>query len=405
MKSLILGFGKSGRSAALFLLTKGYSVTVIDKKEIDKKDFFLKKAVFLKENAKIDFSQFKFLIISSGISKKHPIVIKAKKAKIIVLDEVELAFLYIKKNICIGITGSNGKTTVTSLIEFVLNQNNVKAIALGNIGRSVTSYLLKKNEREVLIIELSSFQLSKIKKKILDIAVILNVSEDHIDWHGSLREYVKAKFNIQRCLKKNKKLFISSDVRRRYFKYLKNDFEIFDDKESNQNLAAAYYVCKEFGIKKEDFLKSFNEFKADENRIEFVSIIKGIYFYNDSKSTNAESTIYAVGKLKRNIILIAGGIDKNISYKKWRKIFKYKVKYIFLIGKCAKKMEEELKNFKPEVVIFLKEAVNKAFEIAQKGDKILLSPGCASFDQFDDYIHRGKEFKRLVNILEKREGV
>ncbi|KPK33021.1 MAG: hypothetical protein AMS24_02430 [Chlamydiae bacterium SM23_39] len=406
MKSLILGFGTSGWSAALFLLKKGYEVWVIDKdKKKDKKNFFLKKIIFLNEDEEIDFSQFKFLVISSGISKKHPIVIKAKREKVLVLDEVELAFLYIRKNICIGITGSNGKTTVTSLIEFVLNQNNIKAVALGNIGKSVTSYLLEKNKKEVLIIELSSFQLSKIRKKILDIAVILNISEDHIDWHGSLKEYVESKFNIQNCLKKNKKLFISHDIKKRYFKYLNRKFKVFDYNKNNQNVEAAYHVCKELGIKKKNFLKAFDKFKSGDHRIELVNKISGILFYNDSKSTNAASTIYAVEKLKKNIILIVGGVDKNICYKKWKKIFKGKVKYIFLIGRCAKKMEKELKIFNPEVTIFLKKAVNKAFKIAERGDKILLSPGFASFDQFDDYIHRGKEFKRLVNIIEKRENV
>jgi UDP-N-acetylmuramoylalanine--D-glutamate ligase len=406
-KVIILGFGVSGRAASLFLLKRGYEVFVVDRnvKKINKEEFLKKNIHFFDEDEKFDFSKFSFLVLSSGIKNSHPIVEEAKKKGLLVLGEMDIGFLSLKGvKKCIGITGTNGKTTVVSLIEFVLNENGIKAVSVGNIGKSLCEYVLEEKEGEVLIVEVSSFQLSALNLKVFDMAVILNITLDHLDWHLSFEDYVKSKLNIQNCLK-GKKLFVSKAVFKSFNKYLKKDFlKIFDwENFLEQNLLAAFFVVKEFSITFSNFMKCVKKFKKLKYRMEFLTEIREISFYNDSKSTNAYSTIYAVKILKDNVILIAGGADKGLFFEEWKKVFKGKVKSIFLIGSCAKRMEKSLFGFDVEVVNTLQKAVEGAYKKAGKGDKILLSPGCSSFDQFDDYKHRGNEFKKYVSLIEKRE--
>ena len=217
MKAIVLGYGKSGKSASDLLLKKGYEVIAVDKKKVfdDTSDRFL--SVFQEDEIKDISRDVDFIVLSSGIKCSHRICKLAKKKKIPIISEIDLAFRYIK-NRCVGITGTNGKTFVVSLIEFVLNKNNIKAKAVGNIGKSLSSYALEFfDENDILIMELSSFQLDFLKSKILDIALIINICEDHIDWHGSMENYIKAKFNISKCLKnkKNKNCFfyISKEIK------------------------------------------------------------------------------------------------------------------------------------------------------------------------------------------------
>lgn len=409
MKAIVIGYSVSGKTAALFLLKQGFEVIVLDR---DKTKFSDEKNIaFFSDDVALDFKDVDMLVLSSGIKPTHPACTAARKNKVKIISEADLAFKYLK-NKAIGITGTNGKTTVVSIIERVLNQNNIKAKALGNIGKSLTSYLLEKNEDEVLVVELSSFQLKNLKAKAFDAAVITNITPDHLDWHLTFDDYMQSKLNMQNCLKKGKKLFVSKELAQEFGKYLKRDFVIFDECElsevpsdERQNAQAAFCVLKEFGIDKEAFLKSFRTFQKPHHRIELVATVNEISFYNDSKATNPFSVIHAVNNLSGPIILIAGGYDKGLSYESWQSALRKKVKSIFLIGNCAKRMKEELKDFKAEIVDNLEIAAKEAFKIAKKGDKILLSPGCSSFDQFKNYEHRGDEFKRIVSFIEKGEKV
>lgn len=431
MKAIVLGFGKSGKAAAELLLMKGYEVSVIDRdaKTFENCSFKTKKLSFFlesdfielseKEKSRLfDYSFIEFLIISSGINAEHKVCSIAKENNIPIISEADLAFRYIK-NKTLAVTGTNGKTTTTMLVEFVLNQNNIKAVSLGNIGTSLSSYVIdrmKKKEEdlnEVLVVELSSFQIENMNGKYFEAAAVINITPDHLIWHGSLENYIRAKLKVKDCLKSPKNnFFISKQIRDEFFSYLKGDFEVFDEKDpfsdiedmqGDENLCAAFALLKKFGLDKKIFVDSYRKFKKPVHRIELVAKKDDIIFYNDSKSTNIYSTIYAVKNLKGPIILIAGGEEKKLDFRPWIDVFRGKVKYIYLIGRCAKRIKEELSMFDSEIVFTLDKAVEQAYKMAKKGDKILLSPGCSSYDQFRNFEHRGEEFKCLVRSIVREE--
>ena len=401
-KYLILGLGLSGRSAAFFLLSQNEKVIAIDNNLVE--DDEIKK---LKENKNItifnknifcDFSYIKKVVVSPGINPNHEILIKAKKNNIEIISEIELGSQFLK-NQCIGITGTNGKTTLTKLITHILNENNIVAKALGNIKTPLTSYIIKANIKDILVIELSSFQLERTQTRFLDAAIITNITPDHLDRYESFQEYVKAKLNILKILKKRKILFTTKKVIKSFI--VKNtNINIKEVKEEMADIALD--VCLDFKISKEKILKAIKTFKNVTHRLEFVREINGISFYNDSKATNIHSVIYAVEKIKKPIILIAGGVDKGKNYQEWKKVFENRVEYILLIGMSAKKIKNDLKGFKVEIFPSLELASKKAFSLAKNFYNILFSPGCSSFDMFKNFEHRGDEFKKIVNSFEEK---
>lgn len=447
MKALVIGFGKSGRAAAELLLCKGYEVVVVEKDigaflnyDFDESRFKRERLLFcledstkiLEDKKRLDIKSFDpelkeidFLVLSSGISQSHNICLLAKENNIPIISEADLAFEYLK-NRAVAITGTNGKTTTTKLVEFILNDNGMKAFALGNVGRSLCSYVLDlerekqlnpKNDSDldkpsddILVVELSSFQLDNLRKKVFDIGVILNIKEDHINWHLSFENYIKAKMNLSNCLKVGSRIYISKQIKEELALFLPQKYSVFDEKdpfkrykdiEKNENISAAFMICKKFGIDKKRFMASVKKFVRPKHRIEFVDEINGISFFNDSKSTNISSTIYAVNNLPGPIILIAGGEEKNLDFTPWKNEVVNKVKYIYLIGRCATRIKEVLNSENMEIVYTLDNALKKAYNSAEKGDKILLSPGCSSYDQFKNYEHRGETFVNLVKNMEK----
>ena len=478
-KILVIGLGISGKSAINLLLKEKKEVVAIDarfdKIKEEKEIIQLKKrGVKIFSDDKTSFilwEEIALIVTSPGVLPSHKFLQIGKEKNIEIIGEIELAARYIK-NICVGITGTNGKTTLTELISFILNKKNIPSKVLGNIGTSLSSYILNREKEndvkeknileekndlqykkeEVLIIELSSFQLEKIKSSFLQYAVILNIAPDHLDWHGSYEKYSLAKCKIERLLKKRGKLFINEKIRKKYFakkKYEKiitfediseneniffgkteDFFEFFEKKKTEKNkinnkksykkikdkkhpqiflgkdiLLAAYGVCKNFGVTKEEFLFCCKKYKKNKHRIEFIAEINGIFIYNDSKATNPAAVDYAIGQFDQPIILIAGGKDKKMSYEKWKYSFKDKVKKIYLIGETAKKIKTALNRNHVTIEKNLKEAVKGAFLSAKKNDVILFSPGCSSFDMFKNYEHRGNEFKSLVSHLEKEEKI
>jgi UDP-N-acetylmuramoylalanine--D-glutamate ligase len=263
---------------------------------------------------------------------------------------------------------------------------------------------------EILVVELSSFQIENLNGKYFQAAVVINITPDHLIWHGSYENYIKAKLMVKDAVKSKNNFFISKQIKEEFLSFLEGDFIVFDEKdpfsdiegmEGDENIAAAYALCKKFNIDKKAFIESFRKFKKPAHRIELVAQLKDISFYNDSKSTNIYSTIYAVKNLKGPIILIAGGEEKKLDFRPWIDEFKSKVKYIYLIGRCAKRIKEELSMFDSEIVYTMDKAVEQAYKMAKKGDKILLSPGCSSYDQFRNFEHRGEEFRCLVRSIEK----
>lgn len=419
-KALVIGLGKSGLGAINFLLSKRVEVVGVDQdiSLFEKREILdLKKrgVLFFSDKKSLDFGEFDVAILSPGVPSYSEAVSKVKKSGVEVIGEIELGLRFCK-NKCIGITGSNGKTTVTLLTEFVLNEAGEKAKSLGNVGSSLTEHLLSATEDEIFVLELSSYQLEAMNTKILDAATILNITQNHLDRYPSFEKYALAKCSIARFLKEGSPLFLSNEILNKYFSkadnfitfedLLANNSDLFDSLQNKRelfNVLASFGICSHFGVKGEDFFAAFKKFKKPPHRIEFVAEVNGIAFYNDSKATNIDSVIHAVEVVNKPVILIAGGADKKLSFESWNEAFLGKVKHIFAIGECAAKIKEEVKSFDVEIVSSLREAVLTAYEIAEKKDSILLSPGCSSFDMFKNYEHRGEEFKRFVRLIEKGE--
>ncbi|NGX48650.1 MAG: UDP-N-acetylmuramoylalanine--D-glutamate ligase [Candidatus Anoxychlamydiales bacterium] len=415
---LILGLSLSGKAASFFLLNQRKNIRVIAIEDNLKEDTEVK--LLKKQNVKIfnsidfienfsDFNKIKKVIISPGFNPEAKIVKIIKKNKIEIISEIELGARFLKenkiyKNKIIGITGTNGKTTLTKLIEHILNENKIKAKGLGNIKIPFTSYLTKsflknnnvENQRETFILELSSFQLEKMKTKFLDLAIITNITEDHLDRYPNFKAYANAKLRIVKCLKNDKNLYVTKKVLKSFI-VNNSKINIKEVKEDIEDVAIK--ICLDLKIAKKNILFAIKTFKPLEHRLEFVREIKGVYFYNDSKATNVDSVIYAVKKIKGSIILIVGGKDKGFSYRIWNKHFKDNVKYVLAIGESSKKIKKELIGCRVQIIKDLKTAIEKAFSLAKKEDRVLLSPGCSSFDMFKNYEHRGDSFKKFVSIL------
>lgn len=393
---LVVGFGISGKSAAAFLEKKGRNVLVHD----DHQD--------LKFHG--DFSSIDQVVVSPGVPKTHPIYLEALQRNIEVIGEVELACRAIRQP-AIAVTGTNGKTTVTMLIAHILEEAGREVKLLGNGGTPLTSEIEESSEA-ILVLELSSFQLETLQTPILDAAAILNITPDHLDRYDGMEEYARAKVGIHRSLKKGGQLFIEENCAKQYSSLLQGVvYQTYGESDpialpcelagkkthETENFMAAFALCRQMGVAPEKIVAAFESFKKPPHRIEFVADIDGVSYYNDSKGTNIDAVIRCIQSLPGPIILIAGGVDKGATYRSWIEPLQGKVKRIMTLGLAASKIEEELKTHFPiERCRDLTEAVELSEKYAVSGDQIVLSPGCASFDMFKNYAHRGDEFKRLV---------
>jgi UDP-N-acetylmuramoylalanine--D-glutamate ligase len=413
----VLGLGVSGRAAAAFLLKRGEAVIGVDKRAAEIRSEvapLIAQGLVLCDDASLD--SVAQVVLSPGIPQVHPIVREAKERGIEVIGEIELAFRHFQ-NRCFGVTGSNGKTTTTLLAAHLLNRAGKKARALGNVGVGLSGYLLNPDPQEILIVELSSFQLETIRTRALDGAMILNITPNHLDRHASMEEYAAAKLSIRNCLKENGTLFLSRQVAAEYGPRLPH-FTVYDaeddlapnspigyiqwGKPEREAVRAAFAIAGEFGVGKAECEKGLEDFRKPPHRIEWVAEIGGAAYYNDSKSSNLHSALHAVSLFEGNIVLIAGGQDKGSSYQPWIEPFRKKVKRLIAYGMAAPKMEAELSGSLPfERVGPFEEAVRRARDAAGDGDVVLLSPGCSSYDQFRSFEQRGDEFKRIVKEMER----
>jgi UDP-N-acetylmuramoylalanine--D-glutamate ligase len=442
MKVLVLGLGVSGRSAAQYLLQRNASVVGIDKNSnLPVADLCRQGMVFLSEESGIDVSSFDLVVVSPGISPTHPIYSKALEQGIEVIGEVELAcrdMAYhcrhqnlnfdadsdIKK--CLAVTGTNGKTTVTLLTEHVLQQAGIKAKALGNVGTPLTAAM---DDADLYVIELSSFQLETLTSRFIDAGVILNITPDHLDRYPSMEAYAAAKISMEKNIKERGVLFVEDKCFQEFghlfandhpcYGYSQDDYLYTDKQEvylkgkkmfslpeackhlhDMENIMASFALCNSMSISPEQFLSGLASFKKPSHRIEFVRTIDGVHYYDDSKGTNIDAVMRAVEGLEGQIVLIAGGVDKGFPYTPWINAFAGKVKAICAIGEAKEKIRADLEQHIPvETFSCMEEAVSYAASVAKKGENVLLSPGCSSFDMFKDYAHRGKEFQRLINAL------
>lgn len=418
MRVLVIGLGISGVSAAKFLAKRGAHVTGVDRQPKD-----IPGVNVLPDNAAIDLTKFDLVVTSPGIPHTHPIIAEALKRGIETIGEAELALRYLPGR-KLGITGTNGKTTVTLLTTHILNSMGINARAVGNVGDPLTDQI--ENPADVFVIELSSYQLETLKSPVLDRAVILNITPDHLDRYDSMESYAAAKYQIRHCLKPNGELFLHESLHPNFIGYQNYGFNSVNNLSSDGekllykkiieyylpnmyrgklshdllNFMACYALCREWIISSERLDEALLSFKKPPHRIEFVRNLNGVCYYNDSKGTNIDAVLCAVDSLPPGIILIAGGVDKGAAYTPWIQGFKGRVEKIYAIGQAANKMAEQLgSEISVEIFPSLEAAVQTARVTARSGAHVLLSPGCSSFDMFRDYKHRGDTFIKIVNEL------
>ncbi len=408
-KTLIIGFGISGRSAAQLLLKKGARVVAVDRKWEELTPIPSPFFALQSDSAPISFSDIGLVVLSPGIAPSHPLVQEALSFHIEVIGEIELAMRHLQSR-AVGITGTNGKTTTTLLVAHILREAGLEALALGNTGDGLCAYLAseKASSTPILVIELSSFQLETLQSRRLEGAVLLNITPDHLDRYPSMKDYAEAKRKIADCLQPGAPFWVSRQVQEEFgFGSL-----VFDEVAlapispirymqlggpEVQNIQAAFALCSLFGVSKEAFRRGVETFRKPAHRIEFVVEKNGISFYNDSKGTNIDAVMHAVRLLEGPLILLVGGVDKGASYQPWIDCFRGKVKMIVAFGQAAHKMEVELAaDFPFRRVTTMEEAFSWAVQSAEPKESVLLSPGCSSYDQFRNYEHRGDAFKRLV---------
>ena len=419
---LVVGLGISGKAAAALLLKNGRNVVATDDnlhsislspeiKELEKEGLTLQAPQAFTEMQNINL-----LVVSPGVPQKHPLFQAAEKASIEIIGEIELACRLAKQKIY-GITGTNGKTTVTMMVAHVLNSCGIPACIAGNIGEPLSTQILKHPDK-ILVTELSSYQLDTLKTRALDAAVILNISPDHLDRYNSYEDYAHSKFHIQQCIKEKGNFYLNTKSASEWEKFILGPFLAFNAKGKEnieyilpvryrrsggyewENRLAAFSLCYEAGVSPQQFDKALKNFRKAPHRVEFVREINGVNYINDSKATNAEAVVRAVESIQGKVILIAGGLDKGLSYESWPKVFQGKVRCVCAIGETAPKIAQELDKIS-EVKSFesLKKAIDFAHSISKAGETVLLSPGCSSFDMFKDYAQRGEKFKQAVHQL------
>ncbi len=424
---LVYGLSSSGEWAAKLLLKLKASVFLFDDnlEKLKTKHF---KNCYLVQSLNENFiSQFDYIILSPSIEPDNENVIIAKQLGIRIFSELEFASLFAKNYV--AITGTNGKTTTVQLLTALLNKKQ-KAIACGNIGYPLSKAVLE-NKKQIKVIEVSSFMLENAVSFHPHIATILNIQPDHLIRHKSMEEYAKLKYNIFNNLTANDYAVINLDNEIRpkqqtmlvtYSQtrsadvYLKNgaiflhNNKIINKNELNikgkhniYNVMCAICFAYILKVKPNDMQLVLKNFYADDYRIQHVATINNINFYNDSKSTNISSTLASVETVKGPIILLLGGSNKFLNYNELFSNLSSRVNYIFVYGEISNDLETANNNkFKLKKCRDLTEAFENATKVAISGDNILLSPATASYDQFSNYIERGKKFNELVREYETK---
>ena len=443
MKSIIiLGAGESGIGCALLAQSRGYNVFVSESNNIHESTRIqlIENNIEFEENSHSKAIKMKpdFVVKSPGIPDSSQVIKSYKKNNINVISEIEFASRHTDSEI-IAITGSNGKTTTTLLTHQILSDQGLNVTIGGNIGTSFSSLLIS-NDYNYLVLEVSSFQLDGIVEFKPHIAVITNLSPDHLDRYKNYEDYIKSKFRIVMNQNSNDYLIydgddstINSYINKNNIKsklipfsterkieegaYYNNqsinisinkkklvmpteNFSI-KGKHNIKNAMAAATVAHLLKIRKQTIRKSLEHFQSVEHRLENVLTINKVNYINDSKATNVNATYYALDTMEAPTIWIVGGIDKGNKYEDLFPLVHKKVKAIICLGKNNFKLVENFENIVEYIVetTSMEEAVSTAYKIAKPGYNVLLSPACASFDLFDDYKDRGRQFKAFVRKL------
>ena len=436
-KVFILGMARSGYECAKMLSKHNNEILITDMKEQDSsrvqelESLGVKFIISDTPEEMID-STYDYLIKNPGIRKDHKCVLKARELNIPVINEVEAAYTFFPKNInIIGITGSNGKTTTTTLIYEILKEAGLPVHLGGNIGYPVSSLVEKAKDNDILVLEISDHQLTDMYNFKTNISVLTNLSEVHIDFHGTYDIYKSIKKKIFNNHTSNDiailnydnndvmELTQNIDSSKQCFSkineldcYIKDGAIYYDEKIINltdikvkgmhnyENIMCAITVVKQFNVSNEVINKVLKEFKGVEHRIEYVTNIKGREFYNDAKATNTESTIIALKSFDKPIILLLGGLDRGHSFEPLNE-YMINVKKVVCYGETKARIKEWCNsiNIDCEVVETLEQATINAYNSSLESDVILLSPACASWDQFESFEKRGELFKEVVETL------
>jgi len=435
--TLVVGLGKTGLSVVRYLRALGETVVVVDSRDIPPGLSTLENEYADVEYFTGDFKQTLFLnahriIVSPGVALSEPVLIEAKQKNIEIIGDIDL-FAHEVAAPVIGITGSNGKTTVTTLLALMAAQAGVNTVASGNIGTPVLDSL--DDNAELYILELSSFQLETLQELPMKAAVVLNISADHLDRYNDVAAYAASKQIIYRnaqTLVLNKDDPLASRVntlatRKIYFTLnapAENEFGLCQAENGDkylcfgsqrliavaelkikglhnlQNALAALALGYVSGLTLESMVTSLHEFKGLPHRTQFIAEIKGVHWINDSKATNVGATVAALTGLPGKHVLIAGGVGKGADFSELKSVVEKHCRAVVLFGKDAAQIKSVLPDsVTVETVDDLRSAVISAQSLAQQGDNVLLAPACASFDMFDNFEHRGDTFIQLVELL------
>jgi UDP-N-acetylmuramoylalanine--D-glutamate ligase len=443
---LVVGLGKSGIASAQFLAARGARVTVSDtRSQNELKDqipALLERGIAIETggHGERTFRDQDLIVVSPGVPSNVPQLARARAQGIPVIGEIELAARFLRGRI-VAITGSNGKTTTTTLCGELIASSSQRTLVGGNIGTPVILLVDDSTDDATNVIEVSSFQLETVETFHPNIAVVLNITPDHLDRHGSMESYTAAKARIfekqtasdfsllnlddagSAGLKSKTKGQICWFTRKReltgaelgtfvraneiYWRDGKRDEKIMPVSEiplkgahNLENVLAAVSVGRICGCDAQSIRNAVKNFKAVEHRLQFITTIAGVEYYNDSKATNVDATIKAIESFSGNIHLILGGKDKDSDYTLMNHLLRDRVKRVYTIGAAAEKIRshvQEAVEVMPSGT--LENAVARAHEAARPGDVVLLAPACSSFDQFENYEHRGRTFRQLVERL------
>jgi UDP-N-acetylmuramoylalanine--D-glutamate ligase len=442
---LVVGLGKSGLAAAQFLKERGATVTVSDARPatlIKELPSLLEQgfAVETGSHGLLTFRRQDLIVVSPGVPMSTPELMQVKALGMRVIGEMELGSQYLQGEM-IAITGSNGKTTTTTLMGETLKAAGRPTLVGGNIGTPVTALVAESTSESWSVLEVSSFQLETIESFRPRIALVLNITPDHLDRHGSFEAYAAAKARITENQTVDDFLILNAENKAAQMVAAKTKAQIYwfsprrpikqgafvygesvlflateggvaepvmpvaeiplAGSHNVENVLAAVCAARLAGIDSATIRASVASFKAVEHRLEFVRELGGVRYYNDSKATNVDATEKAIAAFPGGIHLILGGKDKDSNYATLEPLLRERVKTVITIGSAAEKIERQLAGVaKIESAETLARAVAKAQEIAVAGDTVLLAPACASFDQFENYEHRGRVFKELVTSLQ-----
>lgn len=429
MRALIIGAARSGIAVCDLLLSKGYDCTLIDKKSISDKDRLLERGVHLIEGEhphSLWDESFDLIVKNPGISHHDEFIQGFVKRGHALYTEIEVAQRYAPNFNYGAITGTNGKTTTTALLEAMLKENNPKNIACGNIGLPLSKVVLEHGlEKLDIALEIAAFQLLGCFEFKPSVSVILNLSPDHLDVFKSTEEYYEAKCKIYQNQTENDWFLLNLDdenvlkfahpLKARCIHYsMKQEADLcisdgwinllgqnlfhkdqlkLVGEHNLQNAMVAAAMAYKMGVSSESIQHAILNFNGVEHRIEYVRTLNKVRYYNDSKGTTAESTVVALKSFKEPVILLAGGYDKKTGFEVL-KPYLNRVKYLIAFGAT----KSQFKDLYPETLLVetMDEALILAFQLAKDDDVVLLSPACASYDQFTNYEERGKRFKELV---------